>query len=728
MDRTESLNRHDSDRHAVTTRPRRDRLRDVVSSVPETPARLRQSAEDLRGSWSRFLGLHLLLTLAYGFLCHATRWMTDVQSAFPLVSPAFAFALCWLATVLSTAPRGKTIRVLIVIATIALVPPLMSVLVPGRSIDSLRGVIYVLQFATAWLVWTRGSSSRAEIDSAGVWRLLVGSVIGRAASIPVTPSAMEALASGSVLDLAVSIARGACTAFVFLALWAAFHRHAPRWLPMARPRTVVLVFGTTIAAYLWLFPSLPYLFVLMPLSVWAGSVLSRRGIAWHTILVLVLTGIAALSDVGVFANSSSGVSALLTQLWVTFVVLIAFALVAAREDRARLTSLLEQRRNAAEKHSVVLDTLVASADDGVLIVAGEGHLIQANSSAHRLTELLDHGVEGLLPSRLPDGASNPLAVALLDRLPGTHDLHVADESGHDTVIQMRCFPLDHPDLPMAVAYLRDVTPERDAAEALRQFARTAAHDLRAPLTAMSLAAELAEQVVHDAHTNPERTEELQSLLSSIVRRGEAGAALLDDLVGFALTDEARPQLERLDVGQLSRAAGTAVRDRDGQALHLVVMGRTPHVMGDRRLLSRALENLLGNAVKYAVPGTEASVTMSTEHTADGWVTIRLDDRGQGLAAGVEERIFAPFYRAPDLAGQVAGSGLGLAIVRKAIASQGATIRAVRLARGTRFEIRLPAAPSSEQRPAASAATLPEPSPVEETQSGQARRDASIPAC
>jgi signal transduction histidine kinase len=76
------------------------------------------------------------------------------------------------------------------------------------------------------------------------------------------------------------------------------------------------------------------------------------------------------------------------------------------------------------------------------------------------------------------------------------------------------------------------------------------------------------------------------------------------------------------------------------------------------------QNLLGNAIKYGADarwiGVAAAVTAST-------LDVSVSDRGIGIAAADQARIFDPFYRAPDVvAAQIQGAGLGLSLVKRIV--------------------------------------------------------------
>ena len=88
----------------------------------------------------------------------------------------------------------------------------------------------------------------------------------------------------------------------------------------------------------------------------------------------------------------------------------------------------------------------------------------------------------------------------------------------------------------------------------------------------------------------------------------------------------------------------------------------PPVLADPDLLSRAVENLVSNAIKYSPNGTEVTVSARAKRTA---LFIEVADQGYGIPEADLARIFEKFYRVPRVQdADVPGTGLGLALVRE----------------------------------------------------------------
>lgn len=207
-------------------------------------------------------------------------------------------------------------------------------------------------------------------------------------------------------------------------------------------------------------------------------------------------------------------------------------------------------------------------------------------------------------------------------------------------------------------------------DAQRRSLASASHELRSPLARLRMAVELL------ADDDPERAR----LAADAVRDIEE----LDELVGDLLLAsrlQARPARrdEPIDLGALAREEAARVGAE--------VTGGA-HVVGDRKMLRRAVRNLLENARRYG-GGSAVDVELS----AGDRVRLTVLDRGPGVAESERSRIFEPFYRAGDHAeGRDGGVGLGLALVRDIARHHGGDVRhEPRDGGGSRFVLDLPTA-------------------------------------
>jgi two-component system, OmpR family, sensor histidine kinase KdpD len=230
------------------------------------------------------------------------------------------------------------------------------------------------------------------------------------------------------------------------------------------------------------------------------------------------------------------------------------------------------------------------------------------------------------------------------------------------------------------------------------------HDMRTPLASIEGAASTMLQEPEPA--GPTRRELATTIMQESQRMGRLVANLLDMIrvESGALQVQKEWQL-------LSDVVGVALlRIEDQLGDHPVTTHFPPDlplVAVDEILLEQVFVNLLENAAKHTPPGTP--VEISANH-AGGEVLIQVADRGPGLPAGEEEKVFEKFHRAGSL--PAGGVGLGLAICRGIVTAHGGRIWAGnRSGGGAVFCFTIPAAgtPPSvvEEDPDGSAAVTQE---------------------
>ncbi|MEO6808675.1 MAG: PAS domain S-box protein [Isosphaeraceae bacterium] len=236
----------------------------------------------------------------------------------------------------------------------------------------------------------------------------------------------------------------------------------------------------------------------------------------------------------------------------------------------------------------------------------------------------------------------------------------------------------------ALALLVDVTDRtlagvelqrsRDAAEQASkhktQFLSAVSHDLRTPVNALSLQAELLTRLVA-VRDDPDA--ELSELADEIRQAAGNLIELINDLLDLARFDSGQVEHHlttfALDEWLVSTLAPLEIMARAKQIdfqCRVDQAGRL--VRADRVKLGRVLVNLAGNAVKFTDIG---SVVVHAGATPEGWLALAVRDTGPGIPADQRERIFDEFaqLRNPER-DRTKGTGLGLAICRRLVDSVG----------------------------------------------------------
>ncbi|OSP53848.1 ATP-binding protein [Pseudoruegeria sp. SK021] len=164
------------------------------------------------------------------------------------------------------------------------------------------------------------------------------------------------------------------------------------------------------------------------------------------------------------------------------------------------------------------------------------------------------------------------------------------------------------------------------------------HDLRTPLTRLKLAISMQEET--------DDTEDMQRDVRDMER-------LIDEFLAFARGDALDDAVE-VDVAALT-AEVVANAVRGGQAVQIAHMDQTGLVLARPLAVTRALENLIGNAVRY---GHRADVRVEL---LSGFVRIRVEDDGPGIPAEQRTNAIKPFARLDPSRNQNSGSGVGLGL-------------------------------------------------------------------
>ena len=218
--------------------------------------------------------------------------------------------------------------------------------------------------------------------------------------------------------------------------------------------------------------------------------------------------------------------------------------------------------------------------------------------------------------------------------------------------------------PFVVAINRLLARVDQSMDTQRRFVADAAHELRSPLTALSLQAErLAEAEMSDlAH------ERLMTL-----RRGiERGRSLLDQLLTLAKAQAAldRPK-SSVSVQQVYRRVLEDLMPlAEARQIDIGVEGeQDARVWVNELDMMAVVKNLVDNAIRYTPDGGRVDLSVST---TEGRATLRIQDSGPGIQITERERVFDPFYR--TLGSYQAGSGLGLSIVKAITDRIGAEIQ------------------------------------------------------
>jgi len=211
------------------------------------------------------------------------------------------------------------------------------------------------------------------------------------------------------------------------------------------------------------------------------------------------------------------------------------------------------------------------------------------------------------------------------------------------------------------------------AERRNNFVSAVTHELKTPLTAIRMYAEMLRDGI--VNTDVKRDE----CYATITDESERLSRLIDNVLEFSRLERGRREMS-WTVGSVGPVLGEAAEtlrphaEREGFSLRVEVERGLPAVRFDRDALLQVLFNLVDNAMKYARQSSTRTVVL-TARTEDARVVVGVRDFGPGVPPRHLKRIFEPFYRSEnELTRSAKGTGIGLALVKELAESMGAGVR------------------------------------------------------
>ncbi len=224
-----------------------------------------------------------------------------------------------------------------------------------------------------------------------------------------------------------------------------------------------------------------------------------------------------------------------------------------------------------------------------------------------------------------------------------------------------------------------------------EFVAGVSHELRTPLAVICSAAEnLADGVI-------DNRDQIRRYGGLIRDEGRRLTGMVEQVLEFAGAQSGRKNYEmrpadlRLIIEDAVAACHLQLNE-GGFEIEKKIAPDLREIEADAPALSRAIQNLLSNAMKYSGDSRWIGLEAGSVKTAGGEeIQIKVSDRGLGVAPSEQERVFDPFYRGKEAqAAQIRGAGLGLSLVKHIVAAHGGRVSVEsRVGQGSVFVLHLP---------------------------------------
>ncbi|TAK16214.1 MAG: HAMP domain-containing histidine kinase [Acidobacteria bacterium] len=219
------------------------------------------------------------------------------------------------------------------------------------------------------------------------------------------------------------------------------------------------------------------------------------------------------------------------------------------------------------------------------------------------------------------------------------------------------------------------------------FVATVSHELRTPIAVIRSAAQnLSAGVIHDEA----RAKKYGELIDT---EGRRLTDMVEEVLEFAGISGGKRQfaIAPTDIGRLTsdvvQSCESLIREA-GFTLDVAIAPNLPPVNLDESAYRRALNNLIGNALKYAAGGRWLGIVINA--TPDNNVQVTVSDKGGGIDAKDLPHIFEAFYRGRYAKErQIHGNGLGLSLVKRIVEAHGGSVAVHSTPAGSAFTMTFP---------------------------------------
>jgi PAS domain S-box-containing protein len=341
---------------------------------------------------------------------------------------------------------------------------------------------------------------------------------------------------------------------------------------------------------------------------------------------------------------------------------------------------------------VLATDILASMDQGVITTDRNGKIMSINPCGRELLQQTDDGI-GMPLQQLPEQhrTLGEICQHVLKHHDGVRDRdYVASQNGHSRTLRAGCSLLQddkHQNLG-TVVHVRDVTEKTLMEQRLRRMERYLGlgslaaglhHEIKNPLSALSLHVQLLGEALAETETNPEIQETLGVLNTEVKRI----SGVLEGFRDYASVSELRRS--EVDVSDLIRKLVRLIEPQAKEQNVNIVVRLPEHsllpVFVDSGRIEQVLLNLAVNALE-AMPGG-GTLTFSLNETSHG-VYLAVADTGRGIPKDLRDKVFDPYFTTRST-----GTGMGLALSEKIVRQHDGSIDFDTSPQGTTFSVILP---------------------------------------
>jgi two-component system sensor histidine kinase NblS len=343
----------------------------------------------------------------------------------------------------------------------------------------------------------------------------------------------------------------------------------------------------------------------------------------------------------------------------------------------RLESYEEQNIEELTAEKAKLETLVSTIADGAVLIDNNMQVILVNPTARRIFGWENSHVEGSsILSHLPSAVQMEITRPLYEMAAGECEsaefrIPISEPINRTIRILLTTVLNQQRENIKGIAItVQDITREVELNEAKSQFISNVSHELRTPLFNIKSFIETLHEYGEDLGVDQRR-----EFLETVNHETDRLTRLVNDVLDLSKLESGRNyHFNGVDLAQaIDQTLRTYQLNARDKGIELIqeVAPNLPLVVGNYDLLLQVLANLVGNCLKFSLPGGKVAIrTYQLEsklnHSQPGQVRVEISDTGIGIPPEDQKAIFDRFFRVENRVHTLEGTGLGLSIVRNII--------------------------------------------------------------
>ena len=373
------------------------------------------------------------------------------------------------------------------------------------------------------------------------------------------------------------------------------------------------------------------------------------------------------------------------------------------ETRKALLNILEDveeaRRETGEERDKI-KAIIANLADGLIVFDSENRIILINSQGEKFLDIKTGEVEGKTLGEFSEKISIKKLAELISKKGNLFREELALEEPKEIVLEVTTVPLTS--RKEKVVILHDITREKLIDRMKTEFVSFSAHQLKTPLASIKWALKM----ILDGSLG-KITKNQKDIISKTYQVNEKMISLINDLLNLARIEEGRylykPILTQIEeiIQSVIDSCQEEIKRKKIKVKFEKPKEKLPKIKVDVEKIQLAIENFLGNAIKYTP--TDGEVTVFLDYSKPKFdissgarynkneIQFSVKDSGIGIPESQKEKIFTKFFRAANaIKMKSEGTGLGLFITKNIIEAHGGRVWfESEEGKGTTFHFTLP---------------------------------------